>query len=125
MSSATHILAGSPVQYPTISVGGKPYQLRFAHAAWFLLQQWGYVIGDANKVIPIAALAAAAAGEIDSKGRWRSVGFGSPLEMLDQMTDTETLSSFDGPVLEALKKAAPGADLTVAQQPPAVTDQVN
>ena len=126
MSNLSTAPAASPVQYPIIKVGGKPYQLRFAHSAWFLLQQWGYQIGDEKNPIPMAALAAAAAGEIDTKGRWKSAGFESPLDMLDRMETGETLASLAEPVLEALKKAAPEADLTVATpQPPVVTDQVN
>lgn len=125
MSTLATMPAGSPVQYPTISVGGKPYQLRFAHAAWFLLQQWGYQIGDEKHPIPMAALAAAAAGEVDAKGKWKSAGFASPLEMLDAMQPEETVASLAEPVLEALKKAAPAADLTVTTQPPAATEPVN
>jgi hypothetical protein len=124
MGTVAVIPAASPVQYPTISVGGKAYQLRFAHAAWFLLQQWGYVIGDEKSPIPMAALAAAAAGEVDANGKWRSAGFGRPIDMLDLMNDSETLASLAEPVMEALKKAAPKADLTLAQ-PPVSGDQVN
>lgn len=125
MGPLTSVPAGSPVQYPSISVGGKPYQLRFAHSAWFLLQAWGYAIGDPNKPIPIAALAAAAAGEVDANGKWKSAGFARPLDMLDAMVEGETLSSLDQPVLEALGKAAPKAELTTLGQPPAPTEPVN
>lgn len=114
--------AESPVTYPLITVGGKPYQLRFAHSAWFLLQSWGYQIGDEKNPIPMAALAAAAAGETDAKGRWKSANFEGPLEMLDQMNANETLASLAAPVLEALKKAAPDADLTVAAPKPPALD---
>ena len=112
----------SPVTYPSVTVGGKPYQLRFAHSAWFQLQQWGYQIGNPDRPIPIAALAAAAAGEIDSAGKWRSAGFARVLDLTDAMIEGETLSSLDAPVLDALGKAAPQAALTVVQ-PPAKDDQ--
>jgi len=115
-------VAGSPVDYPSIKVGGKAYQLRFAHSAWFMLQQWGYRIGDPNKPIPMAALAAAAAGEVDAAGRWHSAGFARPVDMLDQMQDGETLGSFDEPVLAALKKAAPKAEVSTVAAPPVEAD---
>jgi hypothetical protein len=109
---------GSPVTYPTITAGGKEYQLRFAHAAWFQLQAWGFVLGDPNRPIPILALAAAAAGQVDpATGAWRSIGFARPLDLADAMLPGELLSALDAPVLEALKKAAPEADLTLNQSP--------
>ena len=110
-----------PVAYPSVTVGGKPYQLRFAHSAWFQLQQWGYRIGDPDRPIPIAALAAASAGELDASGKWRSCGFARVVDFTDLFQDGETLSSLDAPVLEALKKAAPAAKLTV-NTPPADQD---
>lgn len=126
MGTLTTAPAESPVTYPLITVGGKPYQLRFAHSAWFLLQSWGYAIGDEKNPIPMAALAAAAAGEITAKGRWKSANFESPLEMLDAMLASETLASLAEPVLEALKKAAPEAQLTVAEPPAtAPSDPIN
>lgn len=106
-----------PVMYPSVTVGGKPYQLRFAHSAWFQLQQWGYRIGDPDHPIPIAALAAASAGELDASGKWRSCGFARVVDFTDLFQDGETLSSLDAPVLEALGKAAPKATLAVVQPP--------
>lgn len=114
------VMTPQPVSYPSVTIGGKAYQLRFAHSAWFQLQQWGYRIGDSDKPIPIAALAAASAGELDTTGKWRSAGFARVVDFTDLMQDGETLSSLDAPVLEALGKAAPKADLTVVQ-PPAPT----
>lgn len=125
MATIASVPAGSPVSYPCVNIGGKPYQLRFAHSAWFLLQSWGYAIGDPNRPIPIAALAAAAAGEVDASGKWKSAGFARPLDMLDQMVEGETLASLDQPVLEALGKAAPKAELKTLEQPPASTEPVN
>ena len=108
----------SPVAYPTITAGGKQYQLRFAHASWYQLQAWGFVLGDPNRPVPILALAAAAAGQVDPiTGAWRSAGFARALDLADAMQDGELLSSLDQPVLDALKKAAPGADLTLNQPP--------
>jgi hypothetical protein len=108
---------GSPIQYPSITVGGKQYQLRFAHSAWFQLQQWGYRVGDPNAPIPIVALAAASAGEVDARGKWKSAGFARPVDLTDEMIDGETLASLEAPVLEALGKVAPKADLTLVQPP--------
>jgi hypothetical protein len=105
-----------PIQYPVVTIGGKLYQLRFAHSAWFLLQQWGYQIGDPNKPIPIAALAAAAAGEVDASGKWHSAGFARVVDFTDAMQEGETLASLDEPVLIALKKAAPQSQLTLTEQ---------
>ena len=116
------------VSYPSVTVGGKSWQLRFAHSAWFQLQQWGYRIGDPDRPIPIAALAAASAGEVDASGKWRSAGFARVVDFTDLMQDGETLSSLDTPVLEALGKAAPKATLSVVQPPAqteATTDPVN
>jgi hypothetical protein len=112
---------GSPVAYPTITAGGKQYQLRFAHGAWFQLQAWGFELGNPDKQIPILALAAAAAGEMDARGRWKSAGFARPIDLADAMIDGETLASLDEPVLAALRKAAPAADLTLSQAPANVT----
>ena len=116
------------ISYPSVTVGGRAYQLRFAHSAWFQLQQWGYRIGDSDRPIPIAALAAASAGEVDASGKWRSAGFARVVDFTDLMQDGETLSSLDAPVLEALGKAAPKATLSVVQPPAqteATTDPVN
>lgn len=118
---------GSPITYPTIVVGGKTYQLRFSHSAWYQLQIWGFTLGDPNRPIPMLALAAAAAGVVDPvTGAWRSIGFARPLDLADAMLDSEVLSAIDQPVLDALKKAAPEADLTL-NQPPAetITAEVN
>ena len=116
--------AASPVEYPTIVAGGKVYTLKFAHSAWFQLQQWGYQIGDPNRPIPIVALAAAAAGEIGPDGRWKSARFASAFDLTDSMIDGETLDSFAAPVLEALGKAAPKATLTLTT-PTAEAEPVN
>jgi len=118
-------LDGSPVAYPSITVGGKQYQLRFAHTAWFQLQQWGYQIGDANRPIPIVALAAAAAGTVGPDGQWKSIRLGSVFDLTDAMIDGETLGSLEGPVLEALGKAAPKADLALVQPPAPEEPAVN
>lgn len=117
----------SPVAYPTITAGGRQYQLRFAHAAWFQLQAWNYALGDEKRPIPILALAAAAAGEVDAAtGKWKTAGFSSPLEFADAMLPGETLASLVEPVLQALGKVAPGATLK-PETPPAAgqpaTDQ--
>lgn len=117
MTPQTQQPAGSPVAYPTITAGGQTYQLRFAHGAWFQLQAWGFVLGDAARPIPILALAAAAAGSVDANGRWKSAGFARPLDLADAMLPGETLASLDAPVLAALEKAAPKATLTVVQPP--------
>lgn len=122
-TSAIPAPGGSPVAYPSITVGGKQYQLRFAHSAWFQLQQWGYKVGDPEVPIPMVALAAASAGEVDQSGRWRSARFARPLDLTDAMIDGELLGSLDGPVLEALKKAAPKADLTLVQPPAGEQEQ--
>jgi hypothetical protein len=102
-----------PVDYPSITVGGKQYQLRFAHSSWFQLQRWNYEVGNVEKPVPIVALAAAAAGTVDAQGRWHSVAFDRPIDLTDAMIDGETLASLEGPVLEALKKAAPKAEITL------------
>lgn len=108
----------SPVEYPVMTAGGRNYQLRFGHGAWYQLQSWGFVIGDATRPIPILALAAAAAGEVDTTtGKWRSAGFARPLELADAMLPGETLASLDAPVLLALEKVAPKATLKVVAPP--------
>jgi hypothetical protein len=118
MNNLASAPAGSPVEYPVVVVGGKQYHLKFAHSAWFLLQQWGYVLGDPARPCPIEVLAAAAAGVIDKKGNWKSAGFSGPLDLLDQMiVGQETLGDLYQPTLEALKKVAPEADLTLATPP--------
>jgi len=111
-----------PVVYPTITAGGKQYQLRFSHGAWFQLQSWGYEIGNPEKLIPILALAAAACGTVKN-GKWSSAGFVRPLDFADSMIDGETLESFTEPVLEALKKVAPEAtpEPQPATQPESIT----
>ena len=115
----------SPVVYPTITAGGRQYQLRFAHAAWFQLQAWNYQMGDEKHPIPILALAAAAAGEVNqATGKWKTAGFASPLEFADAMLPGETLASLAEPVLQALGKAAPGATLTL-ETPPAEDQPAN
>jgi hypothetical protein len=115
--------SASPVVYPTITAGGRQYQLRFAHGAWYQLQTWGFTLGDPQRPIPILALAAAAAGETDASGKWKSAGFARPLDLADAMLPEEPLSSLDAPVLEALQKAAPRADLKLDRTPGA--DQPN
>ena len=102
-----------PVDYPSITVGGKRYQLRFAHSAWFQLQRWNYEVGNTEKPVPIVALAAASAGTVDAQGRWHSAAFDRAIDLTDAMIEGETLASLEGPVLEALKKAAPKAEITL------------
>jgi hypothetical protein len=109
----------SPVEYPTVQVGGKAYQLRFAHSAFFLLQSWGYQIGDPAKPVPVEVLAAAALGTIDKKGEWRSAGLTSVFDLLDLMIPgVERLPDLVDPVMDALKKAAPKADLALVPSLP-------
>jgi len=114
---------GSPVTYPSITIGGKQYQLRFAHSAWYLLSSWGYEI---NAQIPIVVLAAAAAGEVGPDGRWKSAGFARPIDLTDAMIEGESLAALAEPVLEALKKAAPKASVeTVTADPSAPDTPIN
>lgn len=108
---------GSPVAYPTITAGGQTYQLRFAHGAWFQLQMWGFMIGDPEKPIPLLALAAAAAGHVDSNGKWKTVGFTRPLDLADVMLPGETPDSYFPAVMEALGKVAPAAILALNPPP--------
>ena len=106
----------SPVEYPTVRAGGAEYQLRFAHAAWFQLQSWGFETGP-DKSIPILALAAAACGKVGADGKWRTKGFSSALEFADSLLPEETPDSFSRPVLEALEKAKRAAEITVVAAP--------
>lgn len=117
METPVTVPASLPVEFPAVTVGGKQYQLRFAHSAWYMLQKWGFTIGDPKNPIPIAAMAAASVGTVDKSGKWKSAPFATPIEMLDAMEPGETLPSLEQPVLDALKKAAPDANLTVAEPP--------
>lgn len=104
-----------PIQYPTITVGGTAYQLRFSHGAWHQLQRWGYALGDPK--LPIYALAAASAGVVDKKGNWHTVEFARVLDFCDALgaDGDSSIAEISQAVLDALGKVAPKADLTLVQ----------
>lgn len=97
----------TPIQYPSIVAGGKTYQLRISHTAFFLLQRWGYEPSNPDaEPVPIPVWACAGAGSVDLAGAWHSAGFKKPYDLIDSMTVGEKTGSFVGPVNEALEKVA-------------------
>jgi hypothetical protein len=84
---------------PTVKVGGRSYSVRFSQGAFYLLGTWGIDISRAvqvhNEMIASGRgreyegkLAAASLGNLDSDGRWRSLGL-TPLEVMDSLLDGE------------------------------------
>lgn len=110
-------MKGSPVEYPSILVGGKSYELKHSQSAIYQLNKWGWQPGDVDRPIPIEAWAASMAGTVDPLGNWTSAEFKTPVQMLDRMTDTEPFVSLVEPVFEALKKVMPGLTLDLNKKP--------
>ena len=110
---------------PTVKVGGRPYAIRFSHGAFYLLSTWGIDVSRAvqvhNEMISTgrakeyaAKLACAALGNVDSEGRWRSLGL-PPLEVMDMLEDGEW-EALDAAAWDAYKKKL-GLVSTTAELP--------
>ncbi len=106
----------SPVSYPSVTVGGKPYQLRYTRSSQFMLEAWGFELSPSVK-IPALAWAAAMVGHVDPSGQFHSAGFKTPLEFTDTIGLEEDLTVLYEAVTEALKKAAPKATITLDASP--------
>ena len=99
------------VPAPIVKVGGKPYSVRYAHGAIYLLSTWGIdltnifstladaigmpatattpaVIPNGRRTELMTKIAAAGLGTIDAEGNWRTAGI-TPMELSDRMTEEE------------------------------------
>ncbi len=72
---------GSPIEYPRVTVGGSPYQIKFGFAAWVKLDSWGLnkdIIAEwfsGRKLAVMISLAAAGLGSYDDSGDWKTADF--------------------------------------------------
>ena len=117
----------SPVTYPVVAIGGKPYELRFTTASMFLLERWGvnpakfdgwYKHGLANSPNDtIQHLVAAMAGTVDgATGDFIPLGI-PPLQLAARMKAPEWAAVVKA-YAEGMVKAAPAAEAP-PQAPPA------
>lgn len=106
----------SPVEYPTATVGGREYQLRYSKTAQYLLDKWGFEISPTVK-IPALAWAAAMVGHVDPSGTWKSAGFKSEVDFVDTIGVNENLDALYLAVTEALKKVLGSATVTLTAGP--------
>lgn len=90
---------------PPIMVGGKPFAIRFANGAFYLLSTWGIDITRITTALNskfqtghytevMYKLAAAALGNFDNSGQWKSLGI-EPLDLADRMLDDEAKPLMD------------------------------
>lgn len=108
-----------PIDWPSVTIGGKRFTLRFAYSAYYQLTKWGKNIATAD----VLEMAAASAGTFDKEGRWHSAGFSSALDLADMIEGDEGAALLEA-VAEAVKKAVPEAAVTV-QPIPAPIDALN
>ena len=113
MANLTSVPAGSPVIYPSIVVDGITYQLRYTTTARFLMQSWGFDLRKASDLVWAAAMAG-----FDEGGTWRSAGFLNPVQFTDRIPLDQDMALISAAVVEALKKVAPKATITL-EAPPA------
>lgn len=112
MGTIAVVPASSPVQYPTVRVGGAEYQFRYTKTSQYLLEVWGFDLTP-NARIPAIAWAAAMAGCADAQGNWKSAAFKSVPEFTDRIEPDEDMRPLFDAVTEALKKVAPKATVTL------------
>jgi hypothetical protein len=102
------------IQWPKAKIGGAEYSLRLDYSAHAQLFAWGF--GGVTH-IPAAAWAAAMAGTFDPRsGKWRSAGFMRWVDVADTLLPEEA-DPLMAAVDEAIKKASPGATVTVEIEP--------
>lgn len=117
MANLTAVPASAPVIYPSIEVGGVTYQLRYTTTARFLMQSWGFDLRKASDLVWAAAMAG-----FDNGGIWRSAGFLTPVDFTDKIPLDQDMTAISNAVVEALKKAAPQATVTL-EAPPATASE--
>jgi hypothetical protein len=100
------------IDWPSITVGGQSFTLRYSYAANYQLARWGRTLADANSI----ELAASMAGTFDSTGRWRSAGFERALDLAD-MLDPSDEPLIIVAVTDAIKKAYPELEVSARQTP--------
>lgn len=111
------------IDWPRVQIGAETYTLRFSYSSNYQLAKWKKTIETATNV----ELAACMCGKFDSKGRWKSTGFESPIELADLISelDPEIQSSTEVAMLEAitdaLKKAFPALEVTQMPSRPGET----
>ena len=106
-----------PIAWPSVTLGsGLKITFRLAYSAYYQLSRWGIEIDKAT----VIELAAAAAGEFDAAGKWRSAGFVRPIDFADMLEPGDEAAISEA-VVDALKKVLPEAVLSV-QPIPAATE---
>jgi hypothetical protein len=105
------------IEWPTVTIGAETFTLRYSYASNYQLTKWGKAIGTATNI----ELGASMCGTFDGRGRWKSAGFGNPLELADRISDLEpaealaTETALLNAITDALKKAFPA--LEIVQKP--------
>lgn len=102
------------IQWPTANVGGETKTLRRTYTTDCQMLAWGF--SAVNKVVPLAAWAAAMMGTFDAAGKWRSTAWDRWTDMTDALLPEE-VEPLIAATAEALKKAVPEATITVQPIP--------
>ncbi len=113
----------SPITYPTVTVGGREFQLRFGLGAWVQLNKQGIGAAQLAKILQsdqrlamTMQLAAAGLGTFDAEGQWHSLNIDA-VELADRLKDGE-LAQLSEAILPALQ-AGKGGPAAVASAKPA------
>lgn len=106
---------GAPVKYPAIMAGERPFVLCWGPGARYQIQHWGYWLD--GKPIPLLALAAAMAGNLNHAGTFKSARFEHPTELAELMGPDQSELEYAEAISAALKNIAPGATLTLSESP--------
>ncbi len=72
----------SPIDYPRVTVGGVPYQIKFGFTSWIVLESWGltkdvireWFAGHRTTALTLS-MAAAGLGTFDAAGIWQTADF--------------------------------------------------
>ncbi len=108
------MLTPTSIDWPSVTIGGQTFTLRFSYAAYYQLAKWGVSLGTADTV----ELAAASAGQFSKSGDWKPHGFTRALDLAALMTEADEATLIQA-VTEALKKVVPEAAISAQQIPAA------
>lgn len=102
----------SPVEYPTITIGGEVYQLRLTLAAQYRLERENCPVQNLQELLGSGKIAyvtlsfiAACAGQVVD-GKWKPIGLTGE-EVAERINDMGELPKLSAIVVEVLKKAFP------------------
>lgn len=113
-----------PIEYPTVTVGGVPFQIKFSLGAWVQLNKAGVTseamreaFASGRSLSMTMQLAAAGLGKFNPVGDWESLDI-TATQLADRLQDGE-LKVIVEAVTKSLGKPSPGAEAAAPAQPAA------